>query len=53
MILALPEYHDGSEDEKRCRVCGRIRGWPKGGLARHLFCLSDRKGKNPAFTLVN
>ena len=53
MILALPEHHDGLEDEKRCGVCGRIRGWPKGGLARHLFCLSDRKGKNPAFTLVN
>jgi hypothetical protein len=38
MILALPGHHDGSVDEKRCRICGRIRGKPRGGFARHLFC---------------
>jgi hypothetical protein len=43
MLLALPERHDSFEDERRCRVCGRIKGKPKVGLARHLFCLSDRK----------
>jgi hypothetical protein len=42
MILPLPEHHNGLEDEKRCRMCGRIRGKPRGGLARHLFCLIDR-----------
>ena len=52
MILALLEHHDSLEDEKRCRVCGRIRGKPRGGLARHLFCLSDRKDKSPEALVV-
>jgi hypothetical protein len=43
MILALPAHHDSFEDERRCRICGRIEGKPKVGLARHLFCLADRE----------
>ena len=42
MTLALPEHHDNLEDESRCGMCGRIRGKPRGGLVRHLFCLADR-----------
>jgi hypothetical protein len=52
MILALPEHHDDLWDEMRCAVCGRLQGRPKGGLVRHLFCLSDRKNKSPEALVV-
>jgi hypothetical protein len=52
MILALPEHHDDLRDEMRCAVCGRLQGRPKGGLVRHLFCLSDRKNKSPEALVV-
>ena len=38
MILGLPEHHDSLDDERRCRVWGRIKGEPTSGLARYLFC---------------
>jgi hypothetical protein len=47
IILALPDHHDGLEDERRCRMCGRVRGKPRGGLARYLFCL----GREPISAL--
>jgi hypothetical protein len=43
IILALPEHHDGFEDERRCSICARFKGKPKIGLERHLFCLADRR----------
>ena len=44
MILALPEHHDGFvEMTPRCKVCGRIKSKPMGGLPRHLFCQAERK----------
>jgi ferredoxin len=52
MILALPEHHYDLRDEMRCVVCGRLKGRPKGGLVRHLFCLSDRKNKSPEALVV-
>jgi hypothetical protein len=48
-LLSLPEHHDGlSDDASRCGVCGRLRGRPKGGLPRHLFCLAVRKDQRVA-----
>jgi hypothetical protein len=52
MILALPEHHDDLRDEMLCAVRGRLQGRPKGGLVRHLFCLSDRKNKSPEAVVV-
>jgi hypothetical protein len=43
-LLALPEHHDGLSDiGPRCAVCGGLRGKPRPGLPRHLFCKADRK----------
>jgi hypothetical protein len=43
-LRALPEHHHGFvEMTPRCKVCGRIKRQPTGGLPRHLFCLAERK----------
>jgi len=46
IILALPEHHDDFKDERRCSVCGRVKGTPRAGHARQLFCQSDRGRKS-------
>jgi hypothetical protein len=44
VLMSLPEHHDGFvEVTPRCKVCGRIKNKPTGGLPRHLFCLAERK----------
>jgi hypothetical protein len=44
MFSELPEQHDGYvEVFPRCKVCGRIKRKPTGGLPRHMFCLAERK----------
>ena len=46
IILALPEHHDGFvEVTPRCKLCGRIRSEPTGGLQRHLFCPAPVTGR--------
>ena len=44
IIMSLPEHHDGFvEVIPRCKVCGRIKSKPTGGLPRHMFCLAERR----------
>jgi hypothetical protein len=44
MFSELPEQHDGYVDVfPRCKVYGRIKSKPTGGLPCHLFCRQERK----------